>query len=175
MQVFLGQDGKQTGPFTLEQVMAMSSEGALIASTLAWHAGMNDWAPVAELLRTENVAPQPMPPPLALPPAPAAAKTPAVGIASFVIGVAGLPIWLVILGLAGFGQVQNFGPESVFMMLVGLALFAMIGVNLVGAVLGFVAAAQKDAKKMLTIFGLTLNLLELVGIVVITAVGLMMK
>lgn len=174
MQVYLGQDGKQSGPFTLEQVTAMSAQGAVAASALAWHAGMGDWKPVAELLRQENVVPHSMPPPLSSSPA-MSDKTSGVGIASLVIGVAGLPAWFAILGLAGYGQMQNLGSQSPFMMFVGLSLFAMVGVNLVGTVLGFVAALQKHRKKTITVLGLTLNLLELVGIVAITAIGLMMK
>jgi uncharacterized RDD family membrane protein YckC len=50
MQIYLGRNGKQIGPFTLERVQEKLEDGDLRLSDLGWHEGMKDWVPLREML-----------------------------------------------------------------------------------------------------------------------------
>jgi len=55
-------DGEQVGPLELGAVAAMVESGEVNATTMAWTAGMDDWAPaeeVAELMKLVGAAPRP--------------------------------------------------------------------------------------------------------------------
>ncbi|BCU79592.1 DUF4339 domain-containing protein [Luteolibacter sp. LG18] len=56
MNIFIGKDGKQLGPFTEDQLRSMFESGMLTASDLAWQEGWPDWTPLWQLFG--------MPPPL---------------------------------------------------------------------------------------------------------------
>lgn len=43
MQIFIGRDGQQTGPFTLEQVQQMLAAGSATGEDLAWFEGAAVW------------------------------------------------------------------------------------------------------------------------------------
>lgn len=65
LQIFVAQNGKQTGPFTEEELKQLISQGALTRQTLVWKAGMSNWAPantVAELAQLLQSVPPPLPP-----------------------------------------------------------------------------------------------------------------
>lgn len=49
-RILLGIGGKQTGPFSLEQVRAMLKSGQLSLATWYWQDGMKAWKPVSELI-----------------------------------------------------------------------------------------------------------------------------
>lgn len=57
MNILIGKDGKQLGPFSEEQIRSMVESGMLASSDLAWHDGRPDWSPLWQILGT--------PPPLA--------------------------------------------------------------------------------------------------------------
>lgn len=50
MQIYVGRNGKQIGPFTLERVQEKLEDGDLRLSDLGWREGMKDWVPLREML-----------------------------------------------------------------------------------------------------------------------------
>ena len=149
----------------MDQLISMAAQGSVAGSDLAWHEGAIGWIPVTEFLRGKSVVPPPLP----------VSANSGIGLTGSIIAFAGVPIWLFILVLAGIGQTQHLGSQSPLMMLVGLALFAMLGVNAIGAVLGLIAVSKKAQRKTLTILGLALNIIEFLGILLIMLIGLSMK
>lgn len=49
MQIFLARDNKQAGPYTLEQLNTMLTNGQVKLSDLAWHEGMENWLPLGNI------------------------------------------------------------------------------------------------------------------------------
>ena len=47
---YLGKNGQQTGPYTMEQLQAMASNGQLAPTDLVWTQGMGDWKPASSVL-----------------------------------------------------------------------------------------------------------------------------
>jgi len=68
MNIFIGKDGKQLGPFSEDQLRSMFESGMLTAGDLAWQEGWPNWTPLWQVFG--------MPPPLVSNPA-AAASVPA--------------------------------------------------------------------------------------------------
>jgi hypothetical protein len=97
-----------------------------------------------------------------------------VGLAGSIIGLAGIPIWLVIVVVAATGQ-SNPGSQGSRMMFVGFSAIAMLGVNIVGAVLGFMAVSKESQRKTLVITGLVLNIVQVLAILLLMFIGLTMK
>ena len=168
MQIYISRNGQQSGPFSLDQLIAMSAHGSVLATDLAWSEGAVGWTPLGEFLRAKSGALGSATPP------PVPSSSP-LGLAGFIISAAGIPIWISILVLAVLGHNRNSDSHSPFMMLVGLALFAMLGINVLGIMLGFIAVSKKHQRKPLTIVGLALNLLQFAVIILLTLVGLSMK
>jgi len=52
MNILIGKDGKQLGPFNEEQIRSMVDSGMLTLSDLAWHDGRPDWSPLWQILGT---------------------------------------------------------------------------------------------------------------------------
>jgi len=50
MQHFIARDGKQYGPYSLEQLRQLAKNGKLANGDLAWREGMTAWAPVEHVL-----------------------------------------------------------------------------------------------------------------------------
>jgi hypothetical protein len=145
----------------------MVAQGWVSVSDLAWHEGVTGWIPVAELLPGRRTAPiQP-------PPSKDPSKSRA-GLAGSILGLAGIPIWLVIVVVAATGQ-SNLGSQGPRMMLVGFGAIAMLGANITGAVLGFMAVAKESQRKTLTMIGLVLNIVQVLGILLLMFIGLTMK
>jgi hypothetical protein len=165
--VYLAKEGQPTGPFSMQQLSAMVAQGSVSASDLAWHEGVTTWIPVAELLPRRRTEPVPPPPSMEQ------AKS-RVGLAGSIIGLAGIPIWLVIVVVAATGQ-SNPGSQGSRMMFVGFSAIAMLGVNIVGAVLGFMAVVKESQRKTLTMIGLVLNIAQVLGILLLMFIGLTMK
>lgn len=66
MNYFIGQAGKQLGPFNEDQVRAKLASGELSPDDLGWREGMPDWQPLRVLF---SAATPPPPPPDYTPPA----------------------------------------------------------------------------------------------------------
>lgn len=67
-QTWIGQNGKQYGPYSEAQIRQWLREGKFAADAVAWREGMADWVPLATLFPPQAAPPAPPPPPA--PPAP---------------------------------------------------------------------------------------------------------
>ena len=67
MQIHVAKDGRQSGPYSVEQVQDMVRTGLLSGTDLGWHAGMAEWLPLHSI------------PELGLPPPTTGATTPGAG------------------------------------------------------------------------------------------------
>src|SRR3954468_15981286 len=65
MQIYVGKNGQQLGPFTLDEVISKLADGTFVGTDLAWFEGAAGWAPLSGV------------PGITIRPAPAAAVTPA--------------------------------------------------------------------------------------------------
>src|SRR4051812_42419692 len=70
MQIYVGKDGQQLGPFTLEEINRKLADGTFSASDLAWYEGAAGWAPLSGV---PGVIIPPTPTPAAPTPTPAPA------------------------------------------------------------------------------------------------------
>jgi len=163
MPIYLARDGQQSGPFSMDQLVSMAAKGSVSDSDLVWYEGAIGWMPVTELLPGKSMA-------AVLP-----TSNSRIGFTGSIIGFTGIAIWLSILSLAVVGQARYPGSQSFLMMLVGLMVFAMLGVNAIGAVLGLIAVSKKAQRRTFTIVGLALNIIEFLGILLIMFIGLSMK
>ncbi len=120
----------------------------------------------------------PLPP--ALIPAPVAPAAPAglkhswLGISSFVISIIGGFAMLLLFGVAGYMEMSTPGgidENSAVTAVVGLLLFALIGVHLVGTGLAIGSLTQKDRKKVFAVLGLVFNVLVIFGTVALMLIG----
>ena len=78
MQIYVGKNGQQLGPFSLEEVNRKLADGTFAGTDLAWYEGAAGWAPLSGvagvvLPQTAGVAPtpKPTPTPTPAPPVPA--------------------------------------------------------------------------------------------------------
>lgn len=163
MPIYLARDGQPSGPFSMDQLISMVAQGSVSDSDLVWHEGASGWIPVTELLPGKSVA-------TVLP-----TSNSRIGFTGSIIGFAGVAIWIFILSLAVVGQKRYPGSQSFLMTLVGLLVFAMLGVNAIGAVLGFIAVSKKNQRGTFIIVGLALNIIAILGILLLMVIGLSMK
>jgi hypothetical protein len=92
MQIYVGKNGQQLGPFSLEEINRKLADGTFAGTDLAWHEGAAGWAPlsgVAGVVIPPAAAPStPAPPaaptPTPVQPTPAPAAAPARSNASIV-------------------------------------------------------------------------------------------
>jgi hypothetical protein len=147
----------------------MIAQGSVSVSDLAWYEGAADWMPVAQVLPGEIAASRPPPPPALSGP-----QMSRLGLVGSIIGLAGIPIWLVIVVVAATSG-TNSGSGSAQLILVGFSAIGMLGANVVGAVLGVLAITKQSARKRFTIAGFVLNLLQALGILLLMFIGLTIK
>lgn len=74
MRIYTKRDGEQSGPFTIEKVVAKILDGSLHSTDLAWHEGEDGWKPISQCGFITRSLPPPLPPPAA----PAAKQEPIV-------------------------------------------------------------------------------------------------
>jgi hypothetical protein len=72
MNIFIFKDGRQEGPYSLEEVRRLRADGKLMNSDYAWQDGLPDWTPLASI---PGIAAAITPP--TVPPSPAGAPIPA--------------------------------------------------------------------------------------------------
>jgi hypothetical protein len=81
MQIYVGKNGQQLGPFSLDEVNRKVADGTFTGSDLAWYEGAAGWAPLSGVpgvnIRPAPVAPAVTPAPAAIPVQPTPAATPA--------------------------------------------------------------------------------------------------
>lgn len=100
MEIHIARDGKQFGPFTLEEVQRQLANGQLSPGDLAWVQGARDWVPLASFAPLQSTqAPPPggtvssvhnpnfPPPPMGYVAPQRSAQTSGAAIASLVIGI----------------------------------------------------------------------------------------
>jgi GYF domain 2 len=75
MQIYVGKNGQQLGPFSLEEINRKLSDGTFAGTDLGWHEGAAGWAPLSSLAGVV-VPPVPTPSTPAPAPAPVSAPTP---------------------------------------------------------------------------------------------------
>ena len=63
MRIYTKRDGEQSGPFTIEKVVAMIQAGTLHQTDLAWHEGAEGWRPVSQCSFISRNVPPPTPSP----------------------------------------------------------------------------------------------------------------
>lgn len=82
MEIYLQQDGQQTGPYTEQQLQESIASGSLNQFNLAKHDGLSDWQPLCTIIHIATPAPSSsqLPTPASgtphLPPAPSTTGTP---------------------------------------------------------------------------------------------------
>src|SRR5256714_1949822 len=81
MQIYVGKNGQQLGPFSLEEVNRKLTDGTFAATDLAWYEGAAGWAPLAGvagvvLPQASPATPAPAPAPMPSPAQPASAVAP---------------------------------------------------------------------------------------------------
>ncbi len=93
------------------------------------------------------------------------------GIASFAlsifVGLAAIAL-VVVAGVMEASSAGGIDEESVFALIVGLSVFAVIGMNFVGVGLGIAGLFQSNRLKVFPILGVIFN-----GLVVLGLIGLM--
>lgn len=159
--------GRQSGPHSLEELRLLIHQGKALPDDLGWKEGSPDWLSLRELAGHESgiVWPPPVP----------KSHWHWTGMVSLVCGVVGGPCWFVLLGIAGIAHNQGHGSNSPVMIVVGLALFLGLAINLVAAALGGYGLTVDLAKKWPAITGLLLNLIQAAGLAGITVLGMISK
>ena len=51
MEIYIGRNGKQRGPFSLGQVKRFLAQGKVRPTDLAWYQGLEDWVPAGEVVQ----------------------------------------------------------------------------------------------------------------------------
>jgi hypothetical protein len=96
------------------------------------------------------------------------------GIASFIVGVTSVILFLALIGTAGvMTQTGKMTPETA--MILGLSMFAACFVDLIGIALGFFGAFDRSSKKTYPALGLALNIGILALFAALLVIGLAIK
>jgi TM2 domain-containing membrane protein YozV len=101
MNYYIGDAGRQRGPFTIEQLRAMN----LRSDTLVWREGMSQWQPAHSIPELQLIAagPAPTPYPSAPPYNPPESKRILAGLMAIFFGAFGVHKF--VLGFTGAGMV----------------------------------------------------------------------
>jgi hypothetical protein len=182
---YVGKNGQQTGPFTLDQVKAKYATGEILPTDLMWKEGTADWKAASTF--SELAAPAPAP-------APAATPSPSFGgPASTPVSTTVLPPSASIPGamntgypLSGaMGPKQN--PMAITGMVLGIVSIVMVcccygfPFNIAGIVFSIIGLNQikKDPinqlGKPLALTGLILSILSIVIGIALFALGMTMN
>lgn len=102
MQIHIARDGKQLGPFSLEEINRQLAAGTLSLSDNAWYEGAAGWAPLSSVPGVTGPAAGASPAPASIPPA---TSVPAVTIPATPVvpksPTEPLAIWSLVLSLVG--------------------------------------------------------------------------
>lgn len=160
MSTYLLINGRQQGPYSLDQVRGLLSQSVIRDDCLAWNAGLPEWRPLHSILTTwrERQAPNRV-----------GSLTSGMGIMALIIGASGILGWPLLLLLAGLLQ------SEAFLTVLGLLILGGMGMNLVGTVMALVTLFTASASKPVPIIGLCLNALELLGMVFVLVLGMMLE
>src|SRR5437868_3291478 len=98
------------------------------------------------------------------------------GIASFIIGLVIGFLDLAIVGVAGVLAATKPGgldEDSPVAMLLGLCIFALVFINLIGLGLGIAGLCQARRNKTFAFLGIAIGALTLVGMAALTIIGIL--
>lgn len=107
MQIHIARDGKQLGPFSLEEINRQLAAGTLSPSDNAWYEGASGWAPLSTVpgvttsAATSAATPAPAPSVAATPPTPAASGPVVPTTVVVAAPTEPLAIWSLVLSLVG--------------------------------------------------------------------------
>lgn len=91
MNIYIGRNGKQNGPFTLQEVNAQLATRHFLPTDLAWYDGMTDWQPLSTIpgvvVPSQPASPPTLPPPPKLTPVPASSTQGSSGTGRAVVNV----------------------------------------------------------------------------------------
>ena len=115
MQIHIARDGKQTGPFSLEEINRQLAAGTLSLSDTAWYEGAAGWAPLSTVPGvtggSANIPPAAPPSMTGAPPAPSGPVVPATVVVA--APTEPLAIWSLVLSLVGLLGFCCGGPVLV--------------------------------------------------------------
>lgn len=166
---FIARNGQQLGPLSSEQIAQMQATGQIAPQDMVWHEGMNGWQ-TAQIVFGPAAFPTPPPPPVFQ-----SKKNSPLGWASLVIGAVMFFGWFALLIAAGLAHNAGANEESPVMVVIGLLLFASVGLNVLGIVLGIIPCTKSDNPKTVAVIGILLNALELVGMAGLMVLGIAMQ
>jgi len=165
---FIARNGQQLGPLTEEQIAQMRVTGKILAQDMVWHEGMNEWQPAKTVFGLPDF-------PVVPPPHVPRKKNSSLGWASLVIGGVMFVGWFALLIAAGVAHHSGANDQSPVMAIIGLCIFAGVGVNLLGIIFGIVPLMKSEFSKTTCVIGIILNGLELLGMVGIMIMGVAMQ
>jgi hypothetical protein len=134
MQIFVGKNGQQLGPFSLEEVNRKLADGTFAASDLAWYEGAAGWAPLSSVAGVvippaAAAAPAPAPAPAAAPirpnasivqSAPAARSTRILAVISWVL--MGITLVISFIPFLGCGAWVLVWPVAIAAIVMGIVI-----------------------------------------------------
>ena len=88
-------------------------------------------------------------------------------LSSFIIAM----VAFVVQFVAAVGVSTGVKATDSLMVCTGLSIFAMMGANLVGGILGLIALTQPIRNKWMAAIGLAVNMLEILGMIGLMVVG----
>ena len=155
MQIHIARDGKQLGPFSLEEINRQIAAGTLSLSDNAWYEGASGWAPLSSVPgvtggAASSTASIPPITSVSAPPALAAASGPVVPTTVVVaVPTEPLAIWSLVLSLVGLLGFCCGGPVlGIAAVICGHLALSKINANpnlqgrglaLAGLIMGYVA------------------------------------
>lgn len=106
-------------------------------------------------------------------PPPAKIKHSGPGIASLIVGILSLVLYIAVLALspaAAAEILENPDPEAMlnnfYVIVIGLLILASLGLNIIGVILSIIGLALKNRKKAFPLVGLILN-----GLILLIVIG----
>lgn len=137
MQIYIQNNGRQTGPFAVDQVRAGLANGTYQPSDLAWHEGAPGWLPLSMILGIGGNTPPPLPGSAAA--RPSGTRTSPLAIWSLVLGILALPtlglaaIPAVICGHLALGSIKrSAGTQTGGGLAIAGLITGYIGILIVG-------------------------------------------
>ncbi len=165
MAIHISKNGQNYGPYNEADVAGYLRSGQFDGNDFAWREGCAGWIPLRQLMGMPAVTPQ----------VPVPVRHPVTGIISFVVGLLGIPYWIILLAFAAAATSKGKGDQDPTMIVTGLLVFFGVAVNFVAGILGIVAAARRGPRKALSVVGILLNGAQFLGLLAILVVGVSMK
>ncbi len=164
VQIYVTKNQEKLGPYSVAEVRARLASGQLSESDVGWHQGLANWLPLPQLLASLPAGPDD--------PQPPRPKFSGLAVVSLAIGALGIVFWFTIVAIAAIAVSAGKRENSPVMMIAGLFMFAGMGGNLVGIVLGVISLPKNSRNKWMAVIGLILNVVELLGILFLILIGL---